>query len=34
MYAKNHEKIHPLGNFNVLHVYYKVKNMKNLKLQG
>jgi len=31
---KNHKNIQPLGHFFGVRVYYKVKNMKNIKLQG
>jgi len=31
---KNHEKIQPLSNFFEVQLYYRVKNNKNLKLDG
>jgi len=34
MPGKNHEKIQPLNSFFGLQLYYRVKNNKNLKLQG
>jgi len=34
MLRKSHEKIQPLDHFFGLRVYYKVKNKKNIKLQG
>jgi len=34
MAKKNHEKLRSLDHFFGTHVYYRVKNKKNIKLQG